>query len=93
MTRNEKIRLEYTFLLQRLQESRALFSMIDLSADALWGEIKIGQISTERTFELMRWTKELTTKTISMTQEIAAIEEEIKRGAISEKQVRMEFKE
>lgn len=93
MTRDEKIRVEYTHLLQQMQACTAVFSMVDMAQSALWDEIKTGIVTTEKTNEIKRWVQELNMRSLNMEHIITAIEEEIKRGAISEKQVRMEFKE
>ena len=91
MTRDERIRLEYTYLLQKVQSVETVCGMIEPLLKTLWGDIKGGYMTTERTDELRRWVSELTLKTPAIMQHVSAIEEEI-RHLSAEEQVRMKFK-
>lgn len=91
MTRDETIRLEYTYLLQKVQGVETVCSMIEPLLKMLWNDIKSGYISTERTDELRKWTHELQARTPEIMQHITAIEEEVKKLS-AEEQVRINFK-
>ena len=91
MTRDERIRLEYTYLLQKVQSVETVCGMIEPLLKTLWGDIKSGCMTTERTDELRRWITALTLKTPAIMQHVSAIEEEIKHLS-AEEQVRMKFK-
>lgn len=91
MTSNEKIRLEYTYLLQKVQGVETVCGMIEPLLKTLWGDIKSGYMTTEHTDELKRWVDELQARTPEIMQHVDAIEEEIKHLS-AEEQVRMNFK-
>ena len=91
MTRDETIRLEYTYLLQKVQGVETVCGMIDPLLKMLWTDIKSGRLTTERTRELSRWVGELQTRTPEIMAHVEAIEHEIKQLSV-EDQIRMNFK-
>lgn len=91
MTRDETIRLEYTYLLQKAQGVETVYKMIEPLLKMLWNDIKGGYMTPERTDELRKWAAELQARTPEIMQHITAIEEEIKKLS-AEEQVRMNFK-
>lgn len=91
MTRDETIRLEYTYLLQKVQGVETVCGMIEPLLKMLWGDIKNGTLSTERTAELKRWNRELQERVPEIMQHVESIEYEIRQLAAQE-QIRMNFK-
>ncbi len=91
MTRDETIRLEYTYLLQKVQGVETVCGMIEPLLKILWSDIKNGHMSTERTKELKRWIGELQTRAPEIMQHVDLIEESIRQIAAQE-QIRMNFK-
>ena len=91
MSRDETIRLEYTYLLQKVQGVETVCGMIDPPLRDLWNDIKHGQMTTERTKELRRWLEELQSRATEIIEHVDSIEHEIKQLS-AEEQVRMNFK-
>lgn len=91
MTKDETIRLEYTYLLQKVQGVETVCGMIEPLLKMLWSDIKNGYMTTERTKELRRWVNELQTRTPEIMKHVEAIEREI-RQISAEDQIRMNFK-
>ncbi|MER2025551.1 MAG: hypothetical protein ABS879_08020 [Eubacteriales bacterium] len=91
MTRDETIRLEYTYLLQKVQGVETVCGMTDPLLKMLWSDIKSGHLSTERTAEIRRWVRELQERAPEIIQHVDAIEESIRQIAAQE-QIRINFK-
>ena len=91
MTRDETIRLEYTYLLQKIQGIETVLGMTQPLMRMLWGDIKSGCLTTERTSELRRWFRELETRVPELMPHVDMIDESIRQIAAQE-QIRMKFK-
>ncbi len=91
MTRDETIRVEYTYLLQKVQSVETICGLIDQPLRSLWSDIKNGCMTTECTAELKRWINELQAKVPEIMGHVDAIEHEIKQLS-TEDQIRMKFK-
>lgn len=91
MTRDETIRLEFTYLIQKYQGVETVCSMIDPILKNLWSDIKSGCLNTETTKELRRWAKELEQRTSEIMSHIDSIDHEIKQISTAD-QIRMNFK-
>lgn len=91
MTRDETIRVEFTYLIQKVQGVETVCGLIDPMLKTLWNDIKHGHMTTERTKELGRWIEELNIRAANLMEHVESIEHEIKQLS-AEDQIRMNFK-
>ena len=89
MTSSEKIRLAYTYLQQHADLVDIKESMIQTDAAAIWGDVKSGTFSTERTAEMRKHIKELQKELPAMLDYLERIDTEI-RQMHAEEQIRID---
>lgn len=89
MTSNEKIRIAYTYIEEGAEAIQIEAKQILLAGVELWGDVKCGSYSTERTAALKKHIKELQKNLPAMLDRVEQIEAEI-RQMHAEEQIRME---
>ena len=89
MTSNEKIRIAYTYIQAGVEATQVEAAQIELADAELWGDVKCGVYSTERTEALKKHVKALQKGLPIMLDYIEQIEAEI-RQMHAEEQIRME---
>lgn len=89
MTSNEKIRIAYTYIQAGAEAVEIEAAQIGMADAELWGDIKCGAYSTERTEALKKHVKALQRGLPAMLDYIEQIEAEI-RQMHAEEQIRME---
>lgn len=89
MTNSERIRLAYTYLRQHADLVDIKENMIQMDDAAIWGDIKSGAFSTERTAEMRKHIKELQKELPTMLGYLDQIDAEI-RQMHAEEQIRID---
>lgn len=89
MTSNERIRIAYTYIQAGVEAVQVEAAQIEMADVELWGDVKCGTYSTERTAALKKHIRELQKGLPIMLDYLEQIEHEI-RQMHAEEQIRME---
>ena len=89
MTSSEKIRLLYTYLREHADLVDIKENMIQMDACGIWGDVKCGSFSTEKTAAMRKHIKELQAELPAMLGYLEQIDAEI-RQMHAEEQIRMD---
>ena len=78
MTNGEKIRIAYTYLMECVDLVDIKEMMVQRDAGDIWGDIKCGSLSTEKTGAMKKHVRELQTALSTLNEHIEEIDHQIR---------------